>query len=89
MGVMAVDAELERWFTPERFRVAWNLARSVSPAWLLVLDLGYSSREVYRWLNGQTTPYPRALAAIDELFRKVLGEDWRSIVDGVLEGGDK
>jgi len=88
MALKTAD-ELERWFTPDRFQIAWNLAKREMPVWLLVAELDYSMREIYRWLNGYATPRPRALAAIDELFTKVLGNDWRSIVDRVLEGGDK
>jgi len=81
---MAYDPEideLERWFTPRRFRIAWTLARVGRSSWVLVSDLGYSSREIYRWKNGEAIPNRRALVSINRLFSRLLGENWKERVD--------
>jgi len=88
--------ELERWFTPERFRLAWNLAKFVKrlnncdrPASDLISELDYSTREVYRWINGQADPSRRAFIRIDRVFSGLIGEDWQTVVDSFFRGGEK
>lgn len=87
---------LERWFTPERFRLAWNLAKFVKrlngcdcPAADLISDLDYSTREVYRWINGDADPSRRAFIRIDEVFSGLIGEDWQTVVNSFFRGGEK
>lgn len=81
--------ELEGWFTPKRFQVAWALARTKTTTFELGSSFGYSARELYRWSNGEATPHKRALVSIDRVFSGLLGEDWQAKVDFFIAGGEK
>lgn len=86
--------QLQRWVTPERITVAWQLAkkamasRSRHPAYDLALDIGVAPQTLSYWRTGTHRPSKLPLLYFDAALTRILGKDWPEQVEQVLESNE-
>lgn len=92
--------DLERWLTPRRFKLAFDLAKAVMkdlydvdcPPLYLALTIGRDERTVRRWRTAISNPDRPSLDRINKVLARYLGPEWPSLIDSLLSlqtGGER
>ena len=88
-AIVATAARMQAWWTPHRFRIAYELAlRELrrqgvpDPAYRLALAIGRTTQTLSAWRVGNWKPDPLSMYRIDKIFTTILGQEW---MDRVLE----